>query len=201
MFICFLEPYPRPLFVFAAKAKKCLETLQEARCKEAIILQNRIAKLEAACKLFSTDLSNFKRIELTQIWAVLKEEQHEIPSILKMATAARAITWKLDDIFSVQAQHHAEAYDQLEMKFRDVFLLICFWTPGALDLEEELVGVMDVAKPSLLPLIGGIVKQDKLDARLDDLEDDEDENVKSSTKVREERWEAGTFSQLTRPRS
>eukprot|EP00438_Fugacium_kawagutii_P016280 Skav201194 [mRNA] locus=scaffold633:304690:311323:- [translate_table: standard] len=162
-------------------ARKALETLSSENCLEAHVLKNRVAKVDAACKLHGADLQTMPKIEMKQCLGVLKGDLRSIPLTMRLQIVTQTFQWKFQDIASI-----LEEPDQLQA----FFLKISFWTKDcvlpALEVEADDSGGIDFDSPSLIPLVSEVIHLDESVAT-----DFFDDDVEKTNKLAvEARWEA-----------
>lgn len=165
-----------------------METLQADQdgqgCKEARVLQERIAQVDAAWKLGNVDIQTFKKQELQQILGILRSQTSLIPLPIKTSIMSRAMPWRFQNIM-----------EHKDPDFKQFFLDVGFWLGGALEDFTDAstaIGPGSIASPSLLPLMFDLVKTDERMITSMELDfEDEDEANKKISGERAEMWEAG----------
>ena len=150
-------------------------------------MKNRIAKVDAACKI-KNDSGSMQKTELKQCVGILKGDLASIPVDLRLSIVSQCIVWEIKSFTAGASTHFTDNSVETKGKIYALLDRLNFWQHDlATHDPDDLQAGIDFEAPSLLALVAEIITlNDASDGAFAwEIED------KDKSKDIASRWEAG----------
>lgn len=153
--------------------------MQENKCKEQYVLQERLTRIEAIHTIMNNPPSYFKKHELVKLLSILKDDHSKLPLDLSMKICGRVWLQVFEKACEIEPEEEIDAVAKLA-ELKAIFNGLCLRCS-----PESGADLFDFKKPSFQLLASKLCAEEEAAFSLGELDEDADSGGSADRKL----WE------------